>query len=412
MFGLFRKRGRTIDEIAAALDHGGFGSASNAGPSVNEATARRNATVLACSNQIASDCSTPPVHVYEVTEQGRRRATDHPAYRLIARRPNEFQTSQEFRDMLTRHAALCGAGLAIKTKYDGVVRELIPVMPGQWSMEMRSDGLAFRATDCWGRTGRYEIDDVFYLPNRAWSLDRVEAAIQMAREAIGLSISLEDVHADLMKNGLRSGGFVTGDIADEALDRLKAGLSEMSKPRNRFRFGVLPAGAQFKETAMTGVDAQHLETREHQVVEICRVFGVHPALAYAQMKTMTFASAEAFIALHYRTSVLRWHALWKARIDYHLLDADGPLEADFDVSDMTRAPLKERADAYAKRVLVHSRNELRAEEGRPPIDDPAFDVPLTPVNMTTNPGGAPAGTTLTLPAMPMEDPEDDDTAEG
>jgi phage portal protein BeeE len=57
----------------------------------------------------------------------------------LARRPNEWQTSFEFRRMLTAHAALCGTGLAIKSKGgNNRVAELLPVMPGQWDVEHTS----------------------------------------------------------------------------------------------------------------------------------------------------------------------------------------------------------------------------------------------------------------------------------
>ena len=43
---------------------------------------------------------------------------------------------------------------------------------------------------------------------------------------------------------------------------------------------VVDRSAKWLQTAMTGVDAQHLETRKHQVVEVCRAMGVMPIMVF------------------------------------------------------------------------------------------------------------------------------------
>ena len=101
----------------SSLIDGGVGGSRVAGVTVTEKTALQVSTVLACVKAIADGCATPKLHVYrEVTDNNgrsrRERATNIPEYRLLARRPNEWQTSFEFRRMLTAHAALCGTGLA------------------------------------------------------------------------------------------------------------------------------------------------------------------------------------------------------------------------------------------------------------------------------------------------------------
>jgi len=128
----------TYDQVASLID--GVGGGTVAGVVVTDKTALQVSTVLACVKTIADGCATPDLHVYREMDGGtRQRATNIPEYRLLSRRPNEWQTSFEWRRQMTIHAALTGAGLSIKVKgLNGRVKELIPVMPGQWDVQRNS----------------------------------------------------------------------------------------------------------------------------------------------------------------------------------------------------------------------------------------------------------------------------------
>ena len=94
----------TYDQIASLID--GASGGSVAGVHVTEKTALQVATVLACVKAIADGCATPALHVYRETAKGRELATNIPEYRLLNRRPNEWQTSFEWRRMMTAHAEI------------------------------------------------------------------------------------------------------------------------------------------------------------------------------------------------------------------------------------------------------------------------------------------------------------------
>jgi HK97 family phage portal protein len=56
---------------------------------------------------------------------------------------------------------------------------------------------------------------------------------------------------------------------------------------------VLEGGAEFKPVSVNPKDAQMLETRAFNVVDICRFFGVHPSKAF-DMSSSAYASAESY----------------------------------------------------------------------------------------------------------------------
>lgn len=380
----------TYDQIATLID--GNGALSVAGVTVNDKTALGVSTVLACVKTIADGCATPSLTVFREKSDGtRERAVNIPEYRLLGRRPNEWQTSFEWRRQMTLHAALTGAALSIKVRgANRRVQELIPVMPGRWDVrKINRYEVRYRCWDDFGLVGEFEPDDVFILNGVQWDWVTSLNAVALARSAIGLAIATEQSQAAMHANGLRPSGTysVEGTLTGEQHERLTAYLKAKAGPDKVGTPMVMDRGAKWLNTAMSGVDAQHVETRRMQVEEICRGYGVFPIMVGHSDKASTFASSEAFFAAHVKHTLAPWHRAWTQRIDEMLLDGAGPLFAEFDTRYMMAGSMKDRA-AWARTMAemgIYTRNEIRDEEGKDPL--PGLDEPLTPLNM----GGAQKG---------------------
>lgn len=374
----------TYDQVASLID--GVGGGKVAGVTVTEKTALQVATVLACVKVIADGCATPSLGVFRKAKDGsRQRADNIPEYRLLSRRPNEWQTSFEWRRQMTLHAALTGAGLSIKVRGDNRrVRELIPVQPGRWDVRKISRyEVRYRCWDDFGLVGEFVPDDVFVLNGVQWDWVCSMNAVSLARSAVGLAIATERSQSAMHANGLRPGGTysVEGTLNADQYAALTAHLKNKSGPDNAGAPLVLDRNAKWFNTAMTGVDAQHVETRRLQIEEMCRAYGVFPILVGHSDKSATFASSEAFFAAHLKHTLAPWHEAWKQRIDEMLLDGSGPLYAEFDTRYLTAGAMKDRAQ-WARTMAemgIYTRNEIRDEEGKDPL--PGLDDPLTPLNM-------------------------------
>lgn len=375
----------TYDQVAGLID-GSLGGRV-AGVTVTDKTALQVSTVLACVRVIADGCATPPLNVYRETDTGRReKAVNIPEFRLLARRPNEWQTSFEWRRMMTLHAALTGAGLSIKVRGDNRrVRELIPVMPGRWDVRrIARYEVRYRCWDDHGLIGEFTPEDVFVLNGLQWDWLRAMNAVQLARSAIGLAIATETSQAKMHENGLRPSGVysVDGTLNAEQHKALTGWLKDKYTGANDRAPLVLDRAAKWFNTSVSGVDAQHVETRRMQVEEICRSYGVFPIMVGHSDKSSTFASSEAFFAAHVKHTLAPWHRAWTQSIDEMLLDGSGPLFAEFDVRQLLAGSMRDRSQ-WARTMAelgIYTRNELRDEEGKDPL--PGLDEPLTPMNMT------------------------------
>lgn len=390
--GMFERRATelTYDQVAALID--GSGGGKIAGVTVNASTALQVSTVLACVRTIADGCAAPDLHVYrELSDGTNERAVNIPEYRLLSRRPNEWQTSFEWRRMMTLHAALTGAGLSIKVKGDnGRVRELIPVMPGFWSVRKISRyEIRYRCRDEFGLIGEFGPEDVFLLNSLQWDWAAPLDAVHLARSAIGLAIATEKSQASMHANSLRPSGMysVDGALTTEQYERLSAHLKRRAGVDKVGEPFLLDRGAKWTSSSMSGVDAQHVETRRLQVEEICRAYNVFPIMVGHSDKAATFASSEAFFAAHLKHTLRPWHKAWRDRIDETLLDGSGPLFVKFDTRYLTEGSLKDRAQ-WARTMTemgIYTRNEIREEDGKDKLT--GLDEPLTPLNM----GGKPQG---------------------
>ncbi len=390
----------TYDQVIDMIDGGG--GRTIAGVYVSEKTALQTSTVLGCVKVISEGCATPDLEVFREKGNKREKARNIPEYRLLSRRPNEWQTSLDWRQMMTLHATLAGIGLSIKVKGDNNrLLELIPVQPGSWSVRRVSRyELIYTCWDEFGKIGDFTADQVFLLKGMQLDWTKPLSPVSLARTAIGLSMATESSQAAMHANSLRPSGMysIEGSLSQEQHERLANYLEKKAGPTKTGIPLILDRAAKWVSNTMTGVDAQHVETRRLQIEEICRNWSVFPIMIGHSDKTATFASSEAFFSAHLIHTLTPWHKRWTQSLDEFLLDGSGPLFTKFDTRYMRAGSMKDRSQ-WARTMVetgIYTRNEAREEEGKDPL--PGLDKPLTPMNMTN--GSTQQGTNNEDPTDP------------
>ena len=361
---------------------------SRAGVSVNVDSALKVSTVFACLRVLADGIAQVPLKVYREKADGSKElAKDHPAYRLLSRRPNEWMTSFEFRQVMMFHAVLLGNGCAYIGRIRGVPRELIPLVPGSYTIEQAKDyTLTYRLTGLNGQTTVLPREDVFHVRGPSWTGVAGLDALQVAREAVGLAIATEETHAALHANGTQPGGVlsVKGSLDDAARARLKESWAQYQGGlANRFKTAVLDMDSTWTPLGMKGVDAEHLDTRRFQIEEICRDLKVFPQMVGYADKTATFASAEAFFLAHVIHTLNPWIENWEQSLARDLFPDEDDIVAKFSMQGLLRGDNAARATFYASGITNGwlTRNEARRLEDLNPIE--GLGEPLLPLNMST-----------------------------
>lgn len=282
----------------------GAGRVSNSGVTVTTDTALEVMSVLACVRVLANGVCQVPFKLYQETNGVRRVATEHRLNRIVYRKPNPYQTAYVFREAMMARLALAG-NCHVWIGRVGRNREIarLDIMPGR--VETKFDLATGAKSYKWHRPDGMIVDmaadEVWHISGL--SLDGVIGmdTLRYARDAIGLAVATEDAHAKMHEGGAQASGLlsVTDKLSAERFNQLSAWLDKHAQGGERQgKPLILDQGATFTRFNMTGVDAQHLETRRYQVEDICRAFGVMPIMIGHADKTATYASAEQMFLAH------------------------------------------------------------------------------------------------------------------
>lgn len=365
------------------------GSGVKAGVSVSLASALRVSVVLACARVISEGVAQIPFKLYRSRiDGGADPATDLPLYKILWRQPNDWMTSFEFRETLTLHAVLTGNGFAYKNRVRGRVAELIPMMPAQVKVCQAPDySLAYELTGQNGQAiGTVGQEEMLHLRGPSWNGVVGLDMIREAREAIGLAIATEETHSRFHANGARPSGILSpkNPLSQDQVKDIKASWDAANAGVDKVgKTAMVPVAMEYKQMVMTGVDAQHLETRRFQIEEVCRNMRVFPMMVMQSDKTATFASAEQFFIAHVIHTLAPWVQRWEEVADrdlvselkqpdlYSKMSVKGLLRGD----SAAQATFYERALGAARPETAYMlRNEVRELEELNPV--PGWSVPV------------------------------------
>lgn len=390
----FRKKadagGYTVVDLMS--DVGWSITPSKSGQSVTLSTALQVSAVYACVRVISEGVAQVPFKVFRDEGRDKLPAKNHPLYDILHRKPNSYMTSFSLRETMMIHALLAGGAVAFvnRTGRDRRVSEIIPLDPSAVRCTKASTmGDAprwdLKATD--GTWKEFPAEAIWHIPGPSWDGVIGMDALKIAREAIGLTIATESSQAVLHDKGVRTSGIysVEGALGKDQYTALRAWITEQyAGAANAGVPMILDRNAKFMQTQMTGVDAQHIETRRHQVEEVCRYFRVRPSMIGHSGQSMTFAAAEQEFLAHVVHTLTPWYERVEQSADCQLLTDEERAQGyytKFVTAGLLRGALKDTADFINKMVTmgVMTRNEGREKLELNPLD--GLDEPLTPLNM-------------------------------
>jgi HK97 family phage portal protein len=376
------------------------GELANSGATVNRDSAMRVAAVYACVRIIAGAVSSMPLKLYTQQDRTRVEASDHPINRLIAHKPNEWQTSKRWRHLMQSHMLLDGNGYSLIAGGRRRPLALYPLDPKRMQVEQKADlSLSYRYEKKNGHSVTFDQDEILHL--RGMSLDGITglSPVAYAREAIGLAIQGERHGASLHKNGMQVGSVLKfpNGLSDAAYKRLKDGLEQFRGTANAHKNLILEEGGDFAAT-MSNVDAQWLENRKFQRGDIFMFYGVPPHMAGDTEKSTSWGTgleqqSQGFVSY----TLDDWLTEWEQSLAAALV-TDDTQYFKFTRASLVRGDIKTRYGAYAVGLTngFLTPNECRAMEELPPMDGgdtlrvPLNTAPITDAKETEDEPATPA----------------------
>ena len=361
-----------------------------AGVTVNKQTAMGYAPFAAAVTLISNVMASVPLQVFKRVGEGRERDRGHPLDRLVTREPNDEDSSFTFRRQMMQDALTDGVAYSeiLRNRATGRVGALWPIEPDRVTPQREAGGrLTYRVQTAGAADvtlsaanvvvilGPGSVDGIW--PSPTWT---------RAKEAIGLGLAAERYGAKFFGNGATPGLVAQhpGKLSEVAHARLKADLkAELQGPDRAHSLIVTEEGIKIEKVGIPPEDGQFLQTRQHQINEMARVFNVPPTLIGGNLEGgLTYANNLAEAQRFVDQCLLPWAALWEQELNRKLLDPD---ERDTHYFEMTfegllRGDVTTRYAAY--RTAIESEfmlpNEARARENLPALPEGAF--PDAPTN--------------------------------
>lgn len=359
---------RIIDLFAGAPVH--------AGVNVSEQSAMNFSAVYRAVALIAGSIAALPIRVYREQPDGRNELPT-PWFGV---EPYPDTTSYEFFEWLYVCLLLTGNAyvLKIRNELGTEISRLLPVSP--WSVSVKKErstslnpsGKVYTVQGD-GSSYVYTPYEMLHVPGMGYDGLRGLSPISAARQAIGVGLAAEEFGARFFGNGSLMGGVLTTDaeITEEAAETLKRRWRErIAGVARAHEVAILDRGAKFERVGIPPEDGQFLQTRQFQVQEIARYYGVPLHLLMDAGATSNWGTGvEQHGTQFIRYTLRNWMSRVEQRISSHLLPRKQ--YAEFVADGLMRGSAQERANFYAAGLRDGWLNvdEIRNWEGLEPMDE-------------------------------------------
>jgi len=342
----------------------------------------RNPAFFRAMSLISNSMGMLPLHVMD--NETKEKAKELPLYKLLHRRPNNWQTAFDFRSLMQLRAmtsdrpavALIVRSRQIRTGRDEIVR-LIPLDPNRVEIKQRPDWtVVYEYQPAEGGKRTYAADEIFHL--RGLSMDGLNGInlVRQARDAIGLALSAELAASRLFKNGSFIGGALThpGKLSDPAFERLKSSLAEKEGAANAGKNIILEEGMKWENLANNAKDAELSGLRKMQVEEIARVTGVPRPLLMVD-ETSWGSGIQALGQFFVQYALGPWFTAWQQAAERSLLTEEQAerYSVEYNADALLKGSTKDQGDFFAKALGSGgqrpwmTQDEVRGFSNLPPL---------------------------------------------
>lgn len=346
-------------------------------------------TVYRCVEVISDSIAQLPLEPYKMDSQGYKiKFTSHPTYKLLNKEPNPRMTRFDFIKVLIVSTLLRGNGYAYIERDEKGNAKGLHYIPSQLVAIIKPKTL--REPVSYSITGIGKVDSSNMIHIKNFSYDGVEgvSTLNHARNSLGLATDSEAHASGFFKGGANLAGILksTTNLNSQQKEALKSSWMMAFNPATGTPNGVaiLEGNLSFEPITVNPTDAQLLETRQFNVVDICRFFGVSPVKAFDLSKS-SYSTVEA-TNLSFLTETLS-PLLEKIELEFerklYKPSEKDSIDVRFDTATLLRADKAALAQYYNTlfNIGVVSPNDIRKQLDLPAIE--GGDNTFVQVNIQT-----------------------------
>lgn len=316
----------------------------------------RNSANLRCVLVISNALGMLPCNLNALDRDGNAigKAKDHPVHRVIARRPNHYQTPLTFKRAMTMQALMRGNAYALPVRTGGKVTELIPFPRGVVRTEQDTNLTVTHIVTTKSGEVRYKPGEILHLMGPSEDGVRGLSMLDAARDTLTLWRESNAAMRASARHGIDPGGaleFPTGkQLSEEAHARLRHDLNEQFEGSgNAGKWMVLEDGLKANVFSRNNRDAQAVEARNQQVEDIARIYGVpRPFLMLDDTSWGTGIEQLAIFFVQY--ALAPWMVAWEQAIMMTLLPESDfeRYQVKFNERALLRGSMKDQAEFLSK----------------------------------------------------------------
>lgn len=258
-------------------------------------------TVYRCVDVISDAVAQLPLETYEIDTGGFKRPyVEHPTYRLMNEEPNEDMTRFTFFKTMIAATLLQGNGYAyIERDHKGHPEQFVYIPGSHIGIEWIIDQYGIRRK-------RYRIAnfkdlveprDMIHILNFSYDGIVGVSTLTHARQTLGIATDSEAHASGFFKSGASTAGVLSlkaGRLSKEQKEQIYREWENRVHPITGRPNGivVLEGDQGYSPITINPKDSQLLESRQFNVVDICRFFSVSPVKAFDLSKS-SYSTVEA-----------------------------------------------------------------------------------------------------------------------
>jgi HK97 family phage portal protein len=389
--------GMYSDEVMQA-----FGITSYAaGQLVTPLSAMRVAAVFACVQRISGAIMTLPVDLYRTDgEIPVKQARDDLYYKLNEQPHPNFTAASHWENVSVGQLLRGDSFTWIRRGSNNAIRELLPLPAGSVSPMRQIDGSVryYISLADYGIQTWVEPSEILHFPGFGFDGVKSMSVIQYAaRAAVGNSLAMDEYSGKFFENGAHPSMILQSPdkMSDDRIAALQTAFAtKYAGSDNYHRIPlVLTQGLTAKEISIPSKDAQLLEARQFQVVDIARAFGVPPHMIGETSASTSWGSGIESMSRGFVTYTLQPHLRKiEQELNRKLFPRDSGKFLRFDREALIEGDLKAQAD-YNRAALGGpgtgmgwmTPDEIRRKSGNKPLGGAAGELfnPTQPVADTS-----------------------------
>lgn len=349
-------------------------------------------TVYRCVDLISDSVAVLPLKTYSIDADGfKKEAKEHSAYWVLDSEPNEDMTRYVFFKTLMTSVLLTGNGYAYIER-DGLKVSQLVYLPSSavevvWVTDKQ--GVMRKRYQVQGFRELVEPRDMIHVLNFSYDGIKGVSTLEHARQTLAIATSAEESAKGFYDSGSQLSGVLTVEgarLSKEQKDQIYETWRSRTDPVTGTPNGiaVLEGNMKYQPISISPSDSQLLESRQFNVVDICRFFSVSPVKAFDLSKS-SYSTVEATQLQYLTDTALAVITKIEQEINrkVFLPSERGRVVAEFDTSAILRTDKSAQATYWKElfNIGAATPNEVRRENNLNRMDN--GDKAFVQVNVQT-----------------------------